>query len=307
MIKRKEALAGYLFASPWLLGLLLFTLYPVGAAIYYSFCDFSMLKPPMRVGTANYHDLMIDKVFWQALGNTLLYAVLAIPTSTLTALGLAMLLNSRVRFLPLFRTLFFIPSLVPQTSLAMLWLWIFNGEHGVLNAVLNGMLDHTINPLLKAFHHAAIQGPNWLGDVAWTKPTMVVMGMWGVGNAMVIYLASLQDVPSSLIEAAELDGAGAWQKTKNVTLPMISPIILFNLITGMIGALQVFTVPYIMFPDGSPARSGYFYTAYLFDNAFKFNKMGYACAMAWLMFLGILVLTGLSLWFSKKRVYYGGT
>jgi multiple sugar transport system permease protein len=307
LIKRKEALAGYLFASPWLLGLLLFTLYPVVAAIYYSFCDFSMLKPPMQVGMDNYHDLMIDKVFWQSVGNTLLYAVLAIPLSTLTALSMAMLLNSKVRFLPLFRTLFFIPSLVPQTSLAMLWLWIFNGEHGVLNVVLNGLLDHTINPILHAFHRAAITGPNWLGDVAWTKPTMVVMGMWTVGNAMVIYLASLQDVPSSLIEAAELDGAGAWQKTKNVTLPMISPIILFNLITGMIGALQVFAVPYIMFPDGSPARSGYFYTAYLFDNAFKFNKMGYACAMAWLMFLGILLLTGLSLWFSKKRVYYGGT
>jgi multiple sugar transport system permease protein len=174
VIKRKEALAGYIFASPWLLGLLLFTLYPICAAIYYSFCDFSMLKPPMRIGTENYHDLMIDKVFWQSLGNTLIYAVLAIPTGTLTALGMAMLLNSKVRFLPLFRTLFFIPSLVPQASLAMLWLWIFNGEHGVLNVALNGLLDHTINPLLKLVHHATIQGPNWLGDVAWTKPTMVV-------------------------------------------------------------------------------------------------------------------------------------
>ncbi len=307
MMKRKEAMAGYLFALPWLLGLLLFMLYPVGAAIYYSFCDFSMLKPPMRIGTDNYHDLMIDKVFWQSVGNTLIYAALAIPTSTLTALGMAMLLNTRVRFLPVFRTLFFLPSLIPQTSLAMLWLWIFNGEHGVLNVVVNAVLDHTINPIMTLFHHATIHGPNWLGDVSWTKPTMVVMGMWTVGNAMVIYLASLQDVPASLIEAADLDGAGPWQKTKNVTLPMISPIILFNVITGMIGALQVFAVPYIIFPDGSPARSGYFYTMYLFDNAFKFNKMGYACAMAWLMFLGILLLTGLSLWFSKKRVYYGGT
>lgn len=307
MNKRKEAIAGYLFASPWLLGIILFTLYPVCAAVYYSFCDFSMLKSPMPIGTANYHDLMIDKVFLQAVGNTLIYAVLAIPTTTITALGMAMLLNQKVRFLPVFRTIFFIPSLVPQTSLAMLWLWIFNGEHGILNVALNKVLDHSVNPLIGLFHMAPIHGPNWLGDVAWTKPTMVVMGMWGVGNAMVIYLASLQDVPSSLIEAADLDGAGAWQKTKNVTLPMISPIILFNLVTGMIGALQVFAVPYIMFPDGSPARSGYFYTMYLFDNAFKFNKMGYACAMAWLMFLGILLLTGISLWFSKKRVYYGGT
>ena len=291
-MRRREALSGYLFASPWLIGISLFLIYPIGAAIYYSFCDFSILKPPMRVGMDNYHDLAADKVFWQAVFNTLLYAVLAVPTGMLTALGMAMLLNTKVRFLPLFRTIFFIPSLVPQASLAMLWLWIFNGEHGILNNLLG---------------HIGIHGPNWLGDTAWTKPAMVVMGMWGVGNAMVIYLASLQDVPLSLLEAADLDGASAWKKTKNVTLPMISPIILFNLITGMIGALQVFSVPYIMFPDGTPARSAYFYSMYLFDNAFKFNKMGYACAMAWLMFLGILALTGLALWFSKKRVYYGGT
>ena len=292
MMRRKEALAGYIFASPWLLGIVLFTLYPVGAAIYYSFCDFSVLKPAMPIGTENYRDLMADKVFWQTVSNTAIYAALALPTSMLVSLGMAMLLNAKVRFQPLFRTIFFIPSLVPQVSLAMLWLWIFNGEHGILNALLA---------------HIGIHGPNWLGDTNWTKPSLAVIGMWGAGNAMVIYLASLQDVPSSLIEAADLDGANAWQKTRNVTLPMISPIILFNLITGMIGALQQFGMPYIMFPDGTPARSGYFYSVYLFDNAFKFNKMGYACAMAWLMFLGILALTGLSLWFSKKRVYYGGT
>ncbi len=292
MMRRREAMTGYLFASPWLFGILAFLIYPIAAAIYYSFCDFSLLKPPMRIGLENYHDLAGDKVFWQAVMNTLLYAVLAVPTAMVTALSMAMLLNTKVRFLPLFRTIFFIPSLVPQASLAMLWLWIFNGEHGILNNLLG---------------HIGITGPNWLGDTAWTKPSMVVMSMWGVGNAMVIYLASLQDVPTSLLEAADLDGASAWTKTKNVTLPMISPIILFNLITGIIGALQVFAVPYIMFPDGTPARSGYFYTAYLFDNAFKFNKMGYACAMAWIMFLGILALTGAALWFSRKRVYYGGT
>lgn len=292
MMRRKEAWAGYLFASPWLLGMLLFLAYPLGAAMYYSFCDFSMEKPALYVGAANYTDLMRDEVFFKTVANTLIYAAMALPVSMATALGLAMLLNAKVRALPLFRTIFYIPSLVPQVSLAILWMWIFNGEHGVLNVLLG---------------HLGIHGPNWLGDTAWTKPCLVVMAAWGSGNAMVIYLASLQDVPSSLVEAAELDGAGSWKKTLHVTLPMISPIILFNLIMGIIGTLQVFAQPYIMFPDGTPARSGYFYAVYLFDNAFKFNKMGYACAMAWIMFVGILLLTAAAWKMSAKHVYYGGS
>lgn len=292
MKSRKEAIAGYLFASPWLLGLLLFLVYPLGASLYYSFCDYSVLKPPMLIGADNYRDLMADEVFWKTVGNTLLYAALALPTSMLAALGMAMLLNTKVRALPLFRTIFFLPSLVPQISLAILWLWIFNSEHGILNGLLS---------------YIGIHGPNWLGDPAWTKPCLVIMGMWGCGNAIVIYLASLQEVPASFLEAAELDGAGPWQKTRHVTLPMISPVILFNLIMGIIGCLQVFGLPYVMFPNGSPARSGYFYTMYLFDNAFKYNKMGYACAMAWLLFIGILILTLIAGKLSAKHVYYGGS
>jgi multiple sugar transport system permease protein len=291
LIRRRENLAGYLFASPWLVGMAVLLLYPLAATVYYSFCDFSMQKPPMPIGTANYVDLFHDEVFLKAIQNTLIYAVLALPTSAVTALGLAMLLNSKVRGLAVFRTIFYLPSLVPQVSLAMLWLWVFNGEHGILNILLG---------------HLGLHGPNWLGDPAWTKPCMAVIAMWGAGNAMVIYLASLQDVPASLTEAAELDGAGSWMKTRHVTLPMISPIILFNVIMGIIGSLQVFTGPYIMFPGGTPARSGYFYTMYLFDNAFKYNKMGYACAMAWIMFLGILLLTSIALWVGRRSVYYGG-
>ncbi|MFI5385107.1 MAG: carbohydrate ABC transporter permease [Fimbriimonadales bacterium] len=292
MIRRKESAAGFLFASPWLIGMVLFMLYPLAASLYYSFCDYSILKPPMNVGVANYKELVGDEVFWKVTANTLIYAVLSLPASILVSMGLAMLLNNKVRALPVFRTIFFLPSLIPQVALAVLWLWIFNSEHGVLNTLLE---------------HIGISGPNWLGNPAWTKPCLAVMAVWGSGNMMVIYLASLQDVPSSYLEAAELDGAGAWEKTRHITLPMISPIIFFNLITGMIGALQVFTIPYIMFPDGTPARSSYFYTTYLFDNAFKFNKMGYASAMAWIMLLGILLLTGFAWKLSSKRVYYGGT
>ncbi|HEY0866985.1 MAG TPA: sugar ABC transporter permease, partial [Fimbriimonas sp.] len=191
-----------------------------------------------------------------------------------------------------YRTLFFIPSLVPMVSLAVLWLWVLNGEHGILNEVLKLV---------------GVAGPNWLGDPNWSKPSLVVMGVWGVGNAVLIYLAGLQDVPSSLLEAADLDGASPWQKTRNVTIPMISPVILFNGIMGIIGTLQIFTQPYVMFPGGTPARSTYFYAMYLFDNAFRYNKMGYASAMGWLMFLVILVLTLTALKVSEKHVHYGGS
>ncbi|RYG26810.1 sugar ABC transporter permease [bacterium] len=292
MNSRKEKLAGLIFASPWFIGFSVFLAYPLLASIYFSFCDYSVLKPPVWIGLDNYQELFKDELFWTALKNTLLYAIIALPAGMATALILAMLLNAKVKGMTVYRTVFFIPSLVPQVSLAVLWLWVLNGEHGVLNAVLGKL---------------GITGPNWLSDPTWSKPAMVVMSVWGVGNAVLIYLAGLQDVPQQLVEAAELDGATSWQKTRNVTLPMISPVILFNGIMGIIGTLQVFTVPYIMFPNGTPARSTYFYAMYLFDNAFKYQKMGYASAMGWIMFLIVLLLTLTSLRMSEKHVHYGGS
>jgi multiple sugar transport system permease protein len=266
--------------------------YPLIASIYFSFCDYSVLKPPVWVGLENYKALMGDELFWTALKNTLLYAVLALPAGMATAIILAMLLNAKVKGMAAYRTFFFIPSLVPQVSLAILWMWVLNGEHGVLN------------PVLAKF---GITGPNWMGNPAWAKPALVVMSVWGVGNAVLIYLAGLQDVPTQLIEAADLDGATSWQKTRHVTIPMISPVILFNLIMGIIGTLQVFTVPYIMFPNGAPEHSTYFYAVYLYDNAFRYHKMGYASAMGWIMFIMILVLTMVSLRMSEKHVHYQGS
>ena len=289
---RREARAGLVFASPWFLGFAVFLAYPLVASIYFSFCDYSVLKPPVWVGLDNYSALMSDDLFWTTIKNTAVYAALSLPLGLLSALILAMLLNAKVPGQALYRTLFFLPSLVPQVSLAMLWLWVLNGEHGVLNNLLK---------------HVWITGPNWLGDPAWSKPSMVLISVWGAGNAMIIFLASLQDVPTSLIEAADLDGANGWQKTRNVTLPMISPVILFNLIMGIIGSLQVFTVAYVMFPNGNPAHSTYFYAMYLFDNAFRYHKMGYACAMGWIMFLMILVLTYASLKLSERHVHYQGS
>lgn len=289
--RRKEAIAGWLFVSPWAIGILIFLAYPVIASIYFSFCEYSVLKTPLWIGLENYQELMRDEVFWITLKNTGVYALFALPLGIIMAISLALLLNTKVRGMTIYRTIFFLPSLVPMVSLAVLWLWMFNGEHGI------------VNEFFKMFGQ---EGPRWLSDPQWSKPALILMSLWGVGNAVVIYLAGLQDVPTTLIESAELDGAGPWQRTRHVTIPMISPVILFNGIMGLIGTLQVFAVPYVMFPGGAPSRSTYFYTMYLFDNAFRFNKMGYASAMGWIMFLIILVLTFTALKVSERHVHYGG-
>jgi multiple sugar transport system permease protein len=341
-----------LFASPWFIGFTVLLAYPLGASLYYSFCDYSVLRPPVWVGLLNFRNLAADAVFWKSLRNTAVYAGMALPLGMLTALSLALLLNTKVRGMTVYRTIFFLPSLVPTIPLAVLWLWVFNGEHGILNFVLGYLpaaailalpalvgivatgiayatgrralgrvlLTATVaaaalgawlgfgSPALLARLHTAVAlpTPNWLSDTAWSKPALALMALWGAGNAMVIYLAGLQDVPTEMYEAAELDGAGWWARTRNVTVPFVSPVILFNGIMAIIGTLQVFAEPYVMFPGGSPARSTYFYTMYLFDNAFIYHKMGYACAMGWIMFLIILALTMLALRLSERHVHYQG-
>jgi multiple sugar transport system permease protein len=281
--------AGLAFVSPWLIGLGLFLLFPIIASLYYSFCEYSVLDRARPIGLTNYADLLQDKLFWKSLLNTLFYAVLSVPLGLVLALALALLLNSGVRGLTVYRTVFFLPALIPMVALAVLWLWIFNGEYGVLNVFLSKL---------------GIPAPGWLTDPAWSKPALVFLSMWGMGHAMVIFLAGLQDVPVHLYEAADLDGAAWWHKIRHVTLPMLSPILLFNGIMGIIGSLQFFAVPYIMTPDGQPARSAYFYAMYLYDNAFLYLKMGYASAMAWILFLLILTLTLLSLRLAGRYVHY---
>lgn len=288
-MKSRDARIGWLFASPWVLGFGIFLVYPVLASLYYSFTNYSILKPPHWIGLENYRELSGDRVFYQSLANTLMYVAAAVPLSTVVAIGLAMLLNTKVRGMALYRTIFFLPSLVPMVALGTLFLWIFNGDYGLLNAGLRG---------------AGIDPPNWLGDPAWSKWTLVLILMWGCGQAMVIYLAGLQNVPISLYEAADLDGASLWAKTKSVTIPMISPVILFNVIMAIIGALQIFAVPYVMFPGGAPARSTYFIASYLFDNAFSYQRMGYASALGWVMFVVTLALTLIALRISDRHVHY---
>lgn len=289
-----EWVTGLLFVSPWIVGFLSFMAAPILMSLYYSFTDYPLLEPPAWVGLGNYAEMFTDPLFWKTMGNTTLYAALAVPFGTILALFVAWLLNQSVKGLVFFRSAVFLPSLVPLVASSMIWLWLFNGELGLINVAIDGVLG----PL-------GVRGPNWLGDSTWIMPALVLMSFWSIGQAVVIYIASLQDVPKSLYEAADLDGMPPLTKFLNVTLPMISPVVLFNVIMAIITSWQVFAVPYIMLgSEGGPDRAGFFYTMYLYDNAFRFQRMGYASAMAWVQLLIILSLTGLTFLASKKLVHY---
>lgn len=302
--ERREWLAGVGFTSLWIVGFGAFLLYPVLASLFYSFCDYSILEPPVFIGVDNYTKLLSDDVFWLSLRNTLIYAVFSVPLGTVVSLGLALLLNADIKGRAVFRTIFYLPSIVPLVASSMLWLWIFNGQYGLLNWVLRPVAD-----LFGA------TPPAWLGDPAWSKPALVIMSLWGVGNSMIIYLAGLQDVPKHLYESASIDGATAWQRFWHITLPMISPVVYFNVIMGLIGALQVFTQVFVIAGgvggnanplEGSPSRSTLFYTIYLFSTAFFDLRMGYASALAWVLFVVVALLTALGTRASRGHIHYLG-
>ncbi|MGQ9632414.1 MAG: carbohydrate ABC transporter permease [bacterium] len=283
---------GYLFALPWFIGFSAFVLYPILASFYYGFTDYTVLTPPQWVAFKNYIIMFTqDELFWVCLYNTLYYVVFLVPLSVIVGVGLALALNVRVRGMPLYRTIYFLPTLVPTIASAILWMWVLDPQYGLVNSLL---------------YKVGIRGPGWIADIKWSKPSIIIMQLWGgVGSPIVIYLASLQDVPQELYEAAEVDGANWWHKIVHITLPMISPVILFNVIITLIGAFQMFTQPFIM-TDGGPANSTLFYALYLYRNAFRYFKMGYASGMAWLMFLLILASTIFILKASGRWVYYRG-
>jgi multiple sugar transport system permease protein len=265
--------------------------------LYYSFCDYSVLQTPLWTGLDNYQRMSTDVVFWISLKNTLVFAALSLPLGMIVSLLLALLLNTEVRGIPVFRTIFYLPSVVPIVASALLWLWIFNGQFGILNWALR--------PVLGLF---GATPPTWFADPAWAKPALALMSLWGIGNSMVIYLSGLQNVPQELYESAEIDGANWWRRIWHVTLPMISPVIYFNLIMGIIGALQTFTTVFVMTgnADGNPARSTLLYALYLFSTAFYDLRMGYASAMAWLLFVLIVALTLAATKLTEKRIHYSG-
>ncbi len=285
--QRRDLWLGLAFVSPWLIGFVVFTVYPVLASLYFSFTDYNVVSAPRWIGTRNYTDLIRDPLFGKTLYNTLYLAAIGIPFSLGLSLVIAMLLNNKVRLQGLFRTVYFLPSVVPAVAAALLWRWFLNPDYGPVNEFL---------------WQLGINGPGWLADPAWSKPALILASLWGVGGSMVIYLAGLQNVPVALYEAADLDGASRWQRFRFVTLPMLSPVILFNLIMGIITSFQAFTNIYIM-TGGGPSNSTLVYALYLYQNAFQFFRMGYASAMAWVL-LAITAVALVGVFRTSGWVYY---
>ncbi|MBN2219166.1 MAG: sugar ABC transporter permease [Kosmotogaceae bacterium] len=286
----REARVGLLFLSPWLIGLGVFTAYPIIASLYFSFTYYSGLSSPRWVGLDNYLQLFKDPLFWKSIYNTLYLAIIGIPLAQALSLLVALLLNTKVKFLGIFRTLYFLPSIVPAVATALLWKWFLNPQFGPVNLLLEKI---------------GLPTPGWLTDPLWSKPALIFTSIWGVGGAMVIYLAGLQNIPAELYEAAELDGAGKLSKFSKITLPMLSPVILFNVVMGTINSFQSFTSVFIM-TGGGPENSTLVYALSIYRNGFQFYKMGYASAMAWIL----LIMTSIAIFFVFKFFgrygYFGG-
>ena len=387
---RRRHLAGYAFILPWLIALMVFIGYPFLAGFYFSFCDYPPLKSPLFIGADNYLELLGDGIFHRSLGVTFIFAAVAIPLGVLLALVLAMFLNARIRGQSFYRVIYYVPHLVPTVVVAVLWLWIFNPDFGLLNIVLKGLLGpvdrwtsvffdlkaaaargNFLRPgaaallvapalALAAFGSAGqalarraasvagflrfvsvlaialaavavvnaglgflspadmkeLHSPGWLANgnpmpaavpfaPSWALWALIVMSMWGVGQMAVIYLAKLQDVPTELYEAADIDGANWWNKARHITIPMISPVILFNVVMAIIGTFQVFAEPYIM-TQGGPEDKTRFVAMFVYDQAFQYQRVGYASAVAWVLFLIIVALTVLAFKATSKHVYYAG-
>lgn len=294
----QEAVEGYLFALPAILGLLIFTIGPIIASFYLSFTEYNIVKPPEFRGLANYQKLFTsDELFRKSLGITAYYASLSIPLSLAAGFLIALLMNQQVRGIFLYRTIWYLPALVPAVATGTLWRFALNRDFGLVNLPLRAL---------------GLGAPGWLIDPALTVPSLVLIHLWGLGNSVLIYLAGLQGIPQHLYEAAEIDGANWWAKFWNITVPMSSPIIFFNLILGIIGSFQIFTEVYVIFtPTGGtgsvgPENAALVYLMYLYRNAFQYFRMGYAAALAWLLFLVIMVLTALMFRFQNRWVYYEG-
>ncbi len=289
----RHTINGILFASPWIIGLLAFWIYPTLASAYYSFTKFNGVRDPQWTGFGNYLELFTsDGEFVDAVYSTVYFAVVSIPLAIIFAFGLALMLNAKIRGQVIYRTIYFLPTLVPEVALALVWIFIFTPHSGLIAA---------------PFRAFGYRGPCWLTCAEWARPTLVLLALWIIGQQIILYLAGLQDVPQDLYDAADVDGANFLSKFRNVTVPILTPVIFFHLITSVIGALNFFAIPYIMTGGtGFPANSTLFYSIYLYKNAFHYLEMGYASAMAWLLFMFTLVVT-LFIWRSARLwVFYAG-
>ncbi len=273
----RKILLGLLFVSPWLVGFLWLQLYPILASLYYSFTDYQILGTPHWTGFANYARMFLhDPLFWVSVRNTLFFAAVSVPLGVVIGIALALLLNARVRGLSLYRTIYYLPTMIPVVPAVMLLAWLLTPSIGPVNYLLGQL---------------GLPEPGWLNDPAWAKPALILLALWGVGGSVVIYLAGLQDIPATLYEAAAIDGAGTWQRTWYVTIPLLTPTILFNLVVGLIGAFQYFAQAYVAGAFGGPLNSLLFYNLYLYQNAFQYYQMGYASAMAWVLLVFVLIVT----------------
>lgn len=288
--ERRNLRNGLLFAFPWIVGFALFIIYPILASLYYSFCLYDGLSAPVWIGIGNYSALYQDELFWKSMGNTLFMVVFGLPINLVASLAMALLLNKKVGGIALYRTIYYIPCIVPAVAVSILWKWLFNAEYGLFNVLLGMVGIDTIG---------------WLQDPAMAKPAFIIMGLWQTGGGVIILLAALQNVPQHLYEAADVDGAKTHHKFLHVTVPAISPVILFNLIMGIIGYFQYFTQAFVM-TGGGPADSTLFYGLLLFNRAFLDFQMGYACAMAWILFLVTLICSLIVMVGSRRWVYYEG-
>ena len=287
--KRHETILGWLMVSPWLIGFICFSALPMFASLIISFTEWDMLSKPEWVGFENYKTLFFeDPLALHSLNITILFTIVSIPLNIVFGLALAMLLNTSIRGLAIFRTIFYLPAILSGVAVALMWRWIFSTEFGLLNALLSMI---------------GIEGPAWLTDRIWVLPSFVIMRLWSVGGGMIIYLAGLQSIPTNLYEAAKIDGANWWHQTRFITLPMLSPTIFFQLIVGFIFSMQIFTEAFIM-TNGGPADASLFYLLYLYRQAFQYFDMGYASALAWVLFVVILVLTIILFKTGKSWVYY---
>ncbi len=281
---------GYFFVSPWVLGFLVFTAYPMVYSAIISFTKFDLLSPPKFIGLDNFGRMIHDDLFLISLGNTAYYTFLSVPITLALALVMALALNQKLRGINVFRTMFYLPTVTPQVASVVLFVYMFNYDFGFFNWMLGW------------FH---IPPVNWLGDPNWVKPAFIVISLWGVGAQMVIFLAGLQSVPEALLEAASIDGAGILRRFWHVTVPMITPVIFFNVVLGIIGSFQIFTTAFIA-TGGGPVNSTLFYVLWIYRHAFENFRMGYAATLAWVLLAIILIFTLIQFYLARRWVYYEG-
>jgi multiple sugar transport system permease protein len=291
--KTKEGLQGYLFILPWIIGFIVFTAGPLLFSFAASFTNYNVTSQMDFVGLSNYEKLFSgDQLFWTSLYNTLYYVLFSVPLTTVGAILLSALLNRDIPGMRLFRTIYYLPAVLSGVGVYLLWMQLLEPGTGMVNTILAWF---------------GIAGPNWLFDPDWTKPALIFMKLWSVGGGMLLYLASMQGISKSLYEAAEIDGANAWQQFTRITIPMITPVIFFDIVTSLIGGFQIFQEAYVMSNgEGGPVNSMLFYNLYMWKKAFEAFDMGYAMAMSWILFVIVFALTIVNLKLAPRWVHYEG-